>query len=315
MAGGGTLGAALPVLGQTPPKVYRIGVLTLGLPRTLFPLPAALAALGYAEGRSIVFDYRSAEGQPDRLAALAADLVAKNVDLIVATFNPDVEAAKRATSTIPILMLYGAVPVEMGLIASFARPGGNVTGTTLHGPETAAKMLQLLHDTVPRVKRVAVLLNRDLPLLQPYIRASESAAVAMGVQLPLLRAATLVELDASLAAIRKDRPDALYVVMNGVLNTHRQRVIEFAARERLPAIYTDKPPVTDGGLMSYSYNHDDLVKRCAAIADRILKGAKPVDIPVEQPTRMDFAINMKTAKAMGLTIPQSVRLQATEVIE
>ena len=315
VAGGVTLAVALPVRAQTPPKVYRIGVLTRGLPRAYFLLPAALAALGYEEGRNILFDYRSAEGQPERVPALAADLVAQNVDLIVAISNTEVAAAKRATSTIPILMMYGAVPVEVGLIASFARPGANVTGTTVHGPETAAKMLQLLRDTVPPLKRVAVLLDRDNPGLQPYIRASEKAAVAMGIQMPLLDTRTVADLEAALARIVRERPDALYVVMGGTNFEHSAQIIEFAARQRLPAIYTDKSSIADGRLMSYAYNGDDLVKRAAAIADRILKGAKPADIPVEQPTKMDFAINLKTAKAMGLTIPQSVRLQATEVIE
>ena len=314
ITGGVALGAALPAVTQTAPRVYRIGVLTR-LPRAYFLLPSALRALGYEEGRNIVFDYRSAEGQGDRLPALAVALVEKKVDLIVAITNPDVEAAKRATSTIPIVMMYSVVPVEMGLVASLAHPGANVTGTTLHGPETAGKILQLLRDTVPRVKRVAVLLEPDIPLLQPYIRASESAATAMGIQLPLLSGRNAAELDVSFARIARERPDALYIVIGGAINTQRARIIEFAARERLPAIYTDKRPVTEGGLMSYTYSGDELLLRAAAIIDRILKGAKPADIPVEQPTRFDFAINLKTAQALGLTIPRSVRLQATEVIE
>ena len=314
-AGGAMLAVALPVLAQATPKVYQVGVLTRGLPRANFALPAALRDLGYEEGRNIIFDYRSANGQSERLPGLAVELVNRKVDLIVGIANSDVEAAKRATSTIPILMMYGVVPVEMGIVASLARPGGNVTGTTLHGPETAAKILQLLRGTVPRLKRVSALADPEVPFLQPYIRASMTAAGAMGIEMSILPAGSLTELEASFSLISRDRPDALYVVDSSFLTAHRARLFELVAQLRLPAIYTAKAPVSEGGLMSYSNNADELVKRAAAITDRLLQGARPADIPIEQPTRFDFAINLKAARAIGLRVPQSILLQATEVIE
>lgn len=314
-AGGVTFGAALPVLGQTPQKVYRIGVLTRGLPRAYFQLPLALRKFGYEEGKNIDFDYRSAEGQEDRIPALAADLVAKNVDLIVALVNVDILAAKRASSTIPIVMLYSLVPVESGLVPSLAHPGGNVTGTTIHAPEIAGKMIQLLREVEPRVGRIALLVESKSPPIQPYMQASIGAASRLRVQLQMMPGNTLAEIEMSLATMERDRPDALCAALSGQLTTHRARVIEFAAMHRLPALYTDKAAVAEGGLMCYSYNGDEILERAAAIVDRVLRGTKPADIPVEQPTRFDLVINMRTAKAMNFTIPRLVRFQATEVIE
>ena len=302
-------------LGAAGGETFAIGV--PGIHRAApaeFVLRNACASLGYEEGRNLIVDYRFAEGQQDRLPGLAADLVANKVDLIVAVTNPEILAAKRATTTIPIVMMYSSTPVETGLVASLARPGGNVTGTTIQGPETAGKILEVLHDAVPRAKRVALLFEPEFPGMQFYLRATERAAEAMGIRLTLLPGRSLAELETAFAVIARERPDALYVAMTGAIATHRARVIEFAARERVPAIYTGKLPVTEGGLMAYSQDFGPLVRRTAAIIDRILKGAKPADLPVEQPTNFELIINMKTANALGLTIPQSLLLRADEVI-
>jgi len=304
------------VRAQQAKKVYRIGLLSLALPRESFvAIVSALRELGYEEGRNIVFEYRLAEGKEDRLPGLAADLVAKKVDLIVALVNPEILAAKRATSTIPIVMARSMAPVETGLIASLARPGGNVTGTTIQAPETGGKILEVLRDAVPRVSRVTTLSEPEFPGMELYRREAERAAKAMGIRLTPQPARNLAELEAAFALTARERPDALFVVPTGAIFTHRARVIEFAARQRLPAIYTSKQPVTEGGLISYAADRGALLRRCAAIIDRVRKGAKPADVPVEQPVKYELVINLKTAKAIGLTIPQSLLVRADEVIQ
>lgn len=310
------LGAA-PLTGSAQPagKVHKIGMLAYTAPRSSFAtILTALRALGYEEGKNLAIEYRLADGQLDRLPALAAELVAAKVDLIVAVTNSEILAAMRATTTIPIVMMFSQVPVESGLVASLVRPGGNVTGTTTHGPETAGKILEVLHDTIPRAKRVAVLWESANPGMEPYRQATERAAAAMGIRLTLLPVQNIGEIEASLVAIVKQRPDALMIVPTGAIMIHRARVIEFAARQRLPAIYTFKRPVIEGGLISYSQNFVDLATRSASFVDRILKGAKPGDLAVEQPTTFELVVNMKTADALGLRIPESVLIRADEVI-
>ncbi|MBI2750409.1 MAG: ABC transporter substrate-binding protein [Burkholderiales bacterium] len=308
----------LPFAAQAQPtqKVYRIGVLSLFVPRARFiAIAAALRELGYEEGRNIEFDYRFAEGRDDRLTGLAADLVANKADLILAYLNPETVAAKRATSTIPIVMAYTIAPVESGLVASLARPEGNVTGTTIQGPETAGKILELLRDVVPRATRVTYIWEPDYPGMEPYRQATERAGTAMGLRLTGLPGRNLTELENAFTHIVRERPDALYVVPTGAIYTHRARVIEFAAHHRLPAIYTSPQPVSEGGLISYTADFGALARRTAAIMDRLLKGAKPAEIPVEQPTKFELVINLKTANALDLKIPQSVLLRADRVIE
>ena len=301
---------------QQAQKVYRIGVLSHFIPPEGFTmLPAALRELGYEEGRNIQFDYQYAQGKEDRLAGLASDLVAAKPDLILAFTNPEILAAKRATSTIPIIMRYALTPVESGLVASLARPGGNVTGTTLEDPEMAGKKLEILRDVLPRLARVTYLWQPEFPGMAAYGRATGRAAEAMGIRLTLIPGRDLEEIEHAFTRITKEHPDALMVATTGAIFLHRARVIEFASRQRLPALYTTDAPVPEGGLMSYSADSRALIQRTAAIIDRILKGAKPADIPVEQPTQYKLAINLKTAKALGLTIPQSVLLRATEVIQ
>jgi putative tryptophan/tyrosine transport system substrate-binding protein len=296
-------------------KVFRIGLLSVYPREFSAAIVVALRELGYEEGRNIEFDYRFAEGKEDRLAGLAAELVASKIDLIIAPANPDILAAKRATSTIPIVMVRSLAPIETGLIASLSRPGGNVTGTTIQAPELAGKMVEVLRDAVPRITRVTVLWEPEFPGMELYRRESERAAGKMGIRLTLLPGRTLAEMEAGFAHVVRERPDALMVVLSGAIFTHRARVIEFATRQRLPAIYTSKLPVAEGGLISYASEPGALVRRTAAIIDRVLKGAKPADIPVEQPTKYELVINLKTAKAIGLTIPQSLLIRADEVIQ
>jgi putative tryptophan/tyrosine transport system substrate-binding protein len=309
----------LPFPGHAQPtqKVYRIGVLSLIVPRARITtlITPALRDLGYEEGRNIEFDFRHAEGRDDQLSGLAADLVAKKVDLILAINNPETEAAKRATSTIPIVMAYTIAPVESGLVASLARPEGNVTGTTVQGPETAGKMVEVLRNALPRAKRVTYIWERDYPGMELYRLATERAGEAMGLSLTGIPVRTLPELDAALSLIVRKRPDALIVVTTGAIFLQRALIIEFAAKQRLPALYTAPQPVLEGGLISYGADYGALSRRTASIIDRILKGAKPAEVPVEQPTRFELMINMKTAKALNLKIPQSLLLRADRVIE
>ena len=312
------LGAApFAVHAQQAQKVYRIGVLSLLIPLARnSPMSAPLRELGYEEGRNLEVDYKFAEGKEDRLAGLARDLVAGKPDLIIAISNPEILAAKRATTTIPIIMVYALAPVESGLIASLARPGGNITGMSVEEVEISGKKLELLRDAVPRIARVVILWNPERPGMEAYRPAAERAAKAMGIRLTELSARNLEEIEHAFTVIAQDRPDALMVASWGAFFTHRARIIEFAARQRLPAMYSGgRYYAAEGGLMSYSFDSRGFPQRIAAMADHILKGAKPADIPVEQPTQFEIVINLKTAKALGLAIPQSVLLRATEVIE
>lgn len=315
IASGAAFGLALPARAQTAPKVYRVGVLATFSPRSRFPLADAMRDLGYEEGRNIVYDYQLAEGNYDRLGSLAAELVARKVDLIVALSNWDAEPAKRLTSTIPIVVVYSMAPVENGLVQSLARPGGNVTGTTVLPPEAAGKSLQLLRDVVPRASRMALLVDPDSPNMDWYIRATERAAKAMNLRLVLYPLRNVAEIDAALAAMSRDLPHGMFYATSGANWAHRARMVEFAAQHRLPTIYVFRGIVAEGGLMAYYHDDAAQLRRSASMVDRLLKGAKPADIPFEEPTKYEFVINLKTARDAGLTIPLSLRLQATEVIQ
>jgi len=301
-------------------KVPRIGFLQTGSPSDTLPRLDAfrqgLRELGWVEGQNIVIDYRFAEGRFDRLPDLAAELVRLKVDIIVAVPTPAVTAAKKATETIPIVMIGVGDPVGTGLIASLARPGGNVTGLSFSvGVETFGKELELLKETVPRVRRVAILSNPANPVQPLQIREVNVAARSLGVQLQLLEARGPNEFDGAFAAMAKERVGALLIVADSMFFLHRTRLADLAARSRLPAAYGYGESVEAGGLMSYGPNVRDLYRRSATFVDKILKGAKPADLPVEQPTRFELVINLKTAKALGLTIPQSILLRADEVIQ
>ena len=315
------LAAPLAADAQQAGKVPRIGFLSLTSPSDRPPLFDAfrqrLRELGWVEGQNIVIDYRYAEGRVDRLPDLAAELVRLKVDLIVSAGGTQgVTAAKNATETIPIVMIAVRDPVGTGLIASLARPGGNVTGVSgSAGLEWVAKQLELLKETVPKIRRVAILSNPTNAYHQLALREVDVAARALGVQLQFLEAQGPNEFDGAFAAMAKESVGALLVLSDAMLNSHQTRLAELAARNRLPAAYGVRESVEAGGLMSYGPSFLDSFRRAATYVDKILKGAKPAELPVEQPTKFELVINMKAAKALGLTIPQPVLLRADHVVE
>jgi putative ABC transport system substrate-binding protein len=308
--------ATLPSALARPTRVYRIGVLSQWIPREYLgsKFEPALRKRGYEIGRTLVIDYRLAPNNPEHLSILGAELVAAKVDLIVAPTNPDVLVAKRLTSVIPIVMLFGLVTVDLGLVQSLSHPGGNITGTTVQGPGFSGKFLELLRDTVPNLRRVALMWEPDYSGMTHYVEVVISAARSMGLELIRVPIRSPDDLDAAFSRLSSSRPDALFVSTTGVINSQPARVIQSVARLGVPAIYGSKAFVTAGGLMSYTANYDELMDRSAAIVDRILKGARPMDVPVEEPTNFELVINLKTARALGLVVPQSVLLRAQEVI-
>jgi putative tryptophan/tyrosine transport system substrate-binding protein len=273
-----------------------------------------LHELGYAEGENIVVEYRFAGGTFDRLPELAAELVRLNVDAIIAGGQPAVHAAKQATGTIPIIMGQAGDPVGAGLIASLARPRGNITGLSDFTVGVITKRLELLKEVVPRVSNVAVLLNPANPTNPLQLKESEPAAKALGVRLLPLEINGAQDFDRAFAAIRNERAGALAVFADPMLGSHRRLIAELAAKNRLPAIYPTSENIDAGGLMSYGTNFEDLYRRAATYVDKILKGANPADLPVEQPTKFELVINLKTAKEIGLTIPPNVLARADRVI-
>jgi len=316
---GGLLAAPLAAGAQPAGRVPRIGYLGT---RTLsdFGVDAfrqGLRELGWVEGQNIVVDYRFAEGGLDRLPDLAAELVRLKVDIIVAQATPGAAAAKNATETIPIVMVPVGDPVGLGLVASLARPGGNVTGVSysVGGLDIIGKQLELLKQTVPKIHRVAILSNPANPTRPLVIRDVNGAARALAVQLQFLEARGPNEFDSAFAAIAKERIEALVVMADTMFVLHRTRLADLAARSRLPAAYGWREHVEAGGLMSYGPSLSYLFRRSATFVDKILKGAKPGDLPVEQPTQFELVINLKTAKALGLTIPPSLLQRADQVIE
>jgi len=322
LAGTGAVLLAAPLAAdaQQAGKVPRIGFLAAAAPSDvsarLDAFRQGLRALGWVEGQNIVIDYRFAEGRYDRLPDLAAELVRLKVDIIVSVASQGVAAAKNATETIPIVMISVGDPVGLGFVASLARPGGNVTGSSFSvGLEIVGKGLELLKETVPKVRRVAILLNPANPAHPLAISEVNVAARSLGVQLQVLEARSLNEFDGAFAAMAKERVGALLVLTDGMFILHRTRLADLAARSRLPAAYGTREMVEAGGLMSYGPSLPDLFRRSATYVDKILKGAKPGDLPVEQPTKFEFVINLKTAKALGLTIPQSLLQRADEIIQ
>jgi putative tryptophan/tyrosine transport system substrate-binding protein len=316
---GGLLAAPLAVEAQQAGKVARIGYLAnhvASSPHLPEAFRQGLRDLGYVEGRNVVIEYRDAEGKLERLRALAAELVALKVDVMVSSAYPGTLAAKNATNTIPIIMVGVADPVRMGLIASLVRPGGNITGLTLlAGTEIVGKHLELLKAAVPNLSRVAVLWNPANPMHVLRLREVEVAGRSLRVQLQILKAQGPEEFDSAFAAMTRERAGALYVVGDPMLSQHRRRLAELAAKSRLPAVYELKDHAEAGGLVAYGPSLLDMYRRAATYVDKILKGANPADLPVEQPTKFELVINLKTAKALGLIIPQSLLLQADQVIE
>ena len=316
----GLLAAPLAAEAQQAGRVPRIGFLNLTSPSDrpshLDAFRQRLRELGWVEGQNIVIDYRYAEGRVDRLPDLAAELVRLKVDLIVSGGTQAATAAKNATETIPIVMIAVRDPVGTGLIASLARPGGNVTGVSGYaGLEIVAKQLELLKETVPKIRRVAILSNPANAYHQLAIREVNVAARSLGVQLQLLEARGPNEFDGAFAAMAKERVGALLVLSDAIFGSHRTRLADLAARSRLPAAYGVRESVEAGGLMSYGPSFLDLHRRAATYVDKILKGANPAELPVEQPTKFELVINLKTARTLGVTIPPSVLARADHVIE
>jgi putative ABC transport system substrate-binding protein len=271
---------------------------------------------GYVEGQTIAIEYRFAADQMDRLPALAAELVDLPVDIIVAGGGVAAGiAAKNATSTIPIVTAAGGDPVEGGLVASLARPGGNVTGVSGISHHLSAKRLELLRDAVPSISRIAVLWNAGFEGEAREWRETQVAAEALGVEAQSLEVRGANDLESAFEAATRERPNGLIVLHDGLTFTHRARIVEFAAKGRLPAMYEFREWTEAGGLMNYAPSRTDMARRAAYYVDRILKGAKPADLPIEQPMRFDFVINLRTAQALGLTLPQSILVQATELIQ
>jgi putative ABC transport system substrate-binding protein len=320
---GGLLAAPLAAEAQQAGKVYRIGLLQIETREVLVPYLKAfeegLRELGYVEGRDFVREYRFADRQRERLPDLAAELVRLKVDVIVTGLDPGTMAARQATTTIPIVMVLGTDPVGLGLIASVRRPGGNVTGLRAFvGFETYGKRLQLLKEVVPSLSRVAGLWNPDLPGNVALWEAAEEGARRLGLTLLSVEVREPREIEGAFAKITQERAQALFVVPDGfalLVNVRRPEIQALAAKNRLPSIYAGRESVEAGGLMSYATSTLDLFRRAARYVDKILKGAKPGDLPVEQPTKWELVINLKTAKALGLTIPQSLLGRADQLIE
>jgi putative tryptophan/tyrosine transport system substrate-binding protein len=316
--GGSIFALPLTAQAQQAERVPRIGYLGTRTSSD-FGLEAfrqGLYELGWVERQNIVIDYRFAEGRLDRLPDLAVELARLKVEIIVAHSTPGATAAKNATRTIPIVMTVVGDPVGLGLIASLAHPGGNATGLSFSvvGLEIIGKQLELLKETVPKIRRMAILSNAANPIQPLAVRDLNVAARSLGVQLQLLEVRGPNEFDGAFATMTKEGVGALLVVADTMLVLHRTRLADLATRSHLPAAYSWREHVEAGGLMSYGPNLPDLFRR-AAILDKILKGAKPADLPVEQPTKFELVINLKTAKALGLTIPQAVLLRADQVIQ
>jgi putative tryptophan/tyrosine transport system substrate-binding protein len=302
-------------------KMPRVGYLTSwsdsdpGRQRGLEAFRQGLRELGYVEGQNIAIESRSAEGKDDRLPALAADLVRSKVDVIVAASGAATRAVQQTTRTIPIVMSLVNDPVGSGLVASLARPGGNVTGLTIMAPDLSGKRLQLLKEVVPKVSRVALLRNPDNPADAAMLREAEAAAQALGVRLQILKTRTPQEIEGAFAAMIRERAGAFLMLSDAIFFTQRRQIAELAAKGRLPSISGGSDYPDAGGLMGYGANLSDLERRAATFVDRILKGAKPGDLPVAQPTKFDLVINLRTAKAIGLTIPPSLLQRADRIIE
>ena len=317
--GAGALAAPLASFAQQPPaKIFRIGFLgaesAAGYASRMEALRAGLRDLGYVEGKNIVIEYRWAEGKYERLPDLAAELVYLKVDVIVTHAAPGSLAAKRATTTIPIVMATMGDPVSLGLIASLAQPGGNVTGSTFFQPELAAKRLELLKEAMPRMTQVAVLLTRDNPTNRQTLEAMGITARSLKVGLQNFEVGRLDEFAGAFSAMAKKRADAVVIPETPLFIVNAKRIADLAAKQRVLSA-GDKAFAEAGGMIGYGANLLELYHRVAYFVDKILKGAKPSDLPVERPTRFELVVNMKTAKALGIKIPQSILVRADKVIE
>lgn len=301
---------------QQPEALRRIGVILVAAPLggTLAQqFRQGLIEAGYSEGRDVVIEWRSADGDYARVPSLVADLVQRKVDVIVVETTPAAHAAKNATSTIPIVMTIVSDPVGSGLVTSLARPGGNVTGFSLMATDLTAKRLQLLKETIPQLIRVAVLWNPDTPSHPKVIDELKAVAPSLRIELNFVSARTPEEFSGAFSAVSRGHAQALYVIDDAFFGKNRNSILTLASESRLP-VFGDGGFVQSGALISYGPNFGDLYRRSAGYVDKILKGAKPRDLPIEQPTKFELVINLKTAKKLGITIPQSILLRADEVI-
>ncbi len=316
---GGLLAAPLAAEAQPAAKVYRVGLLG-GTPPTAEPrlwegFFQEMRERGYVEGRNVIYDARWYGDHTEQLPALAAELVQLKVDVIVAGAAPAPEAAQRATSTIPIVMAYHPDPVGVGLVSSLASPGKNITGMSVRSPELVGKQLQLLREAVPGLSRVALLSSLALPSNALVVKEAQVSARSLKMQLQVLQVRTPGDLTPAFSAMTKDRVGGFVVLGGSIFFAKRTRIAELAAQSRLPSIYVVRQFAEAGGLMAYGPSIRDSLRRAATYVDRILKGAKPGDLPIEQATKFDLVINLKTAKALGLTIPPSLVGRADEVIQ
>ena len=310
----------LPVWAQQPKKVPRIGYLNATAPSNISariePFRQGLRELGYVEGKNIIIEYRFAEGKFDRLPALAAELVRLKVDVIVTGAATSTRAAKEATATIPIVMAQDSDPVANGFVSSLARPGGNVTGLSTLAPELNGKRLELLKEVIPKLSRVAVFGTSTSGGHAQSLKEVDLAAKAFGVKLQYLDVLGPKDIETAFRAASKGRAEAVLMIVAGpVASGHRTEISQLAVKNRLPVIYANQATVEAGGLMAYGVNNLDLDRRAATYVDKILKGARPADLPVEQPTKFEFIINLKAAKQIGLTIPPNVLARADKVIK
>ena len=324
LVGGAAAAWPLSVNAQPSAKIPRIGLMVTGSlqsPEARVQLDAfrqGLRQLGFTEGRNIAIEYRGADGRIERFPNLAAELVRLEVDLIFAANTRAALAARQATSTIPIVSAVMGDPVEDGLVASLAQPGGNVTGLTFLAPELTAKRMQLLKDALPNVSRVAALWHPGAygeRTMDDMLKATEAAARTLGVHLQLIEVRAAEELGRAFSTMMKERAEALFLFPSPMLFLARRRIVELAATHRLPSVSQAREFVEVGGLIAYGANINDLFRRSAVYVDKILKGAKPADLPIEQPTRFELVVNLKTAKTLGIDLPLGLMIRADEMIE
>jgi len=315
----GLIAAPLAVRAQQAGKVHRIGFLGNSTPaleaNLVGPFREGLRELGYLEGRNILIEYRWAEGKYERFPALIGELIALKVDVIVTAGTPAALAVRRATATIPLVMVAVGDPVGTGLVASLALPGGNATGLTSIAPDLEGKRLEMLNAIVPKLSQVAILWNPDNAFHVKAEKEARAAAQVLRVHVHSVGVRTAEDLDRAFDTILRERPGAFIMLADRIFLHNRARIVDFAARNRLPAVYAYRELVEAGGLMSFGPNYADMHRRAATYVDKILKGAKPSDLPVELPTKFEFVINLKSAKALGLGVPQTVLLLADEVMQ
>jgi putative ABC transport system substrate-binding protein len=313
---GGILAVPLAAPAQQVEKVYRIGILeTIPASQNAAKLDAlrkGLRELGYVEGRNLIIEYRSADGRAERFPDLASELVRLKVDLIVTRGTPAAKAVKSATGTIPVVM--AAMGEPLAVVATLAHPGGNITGLTTFSIELTGKRVEVIKELVPSLSRVALLQNMGNPVAPPEWEETKTAARSLGLQAELLDVRSQVDLSRAFELAVRQHVEALVIGIDGLTQMYQQSIVDSVARNRLPAIYPDRAFVDGGGLIAYAVNYPDLYLRAAGLIGKIFKGAKPAELPIEQPTKFDLVVNLKTIKSLGLTIPQSLRVQA-ELIE